>query len=97
MGAARGTTRLAPAALAVAHAEGIARNAHNGRFVDPRACARAEELLATRGWPWAESVLGRTFDRRSVAFPHLPWLNDGDPEILVAADAAETALEARHG
>lgn len=59
------------------------------RFVNPYVISRMIEVLRNRGEIWAESVLGRKFDRRSYIDPALPWLLDGEAEILIAADSAE--------
>lgn len=86
-------TILSEDTLVLLRAEAQIKAAGNGGFADPRACNRAQDAMRRRGEQWAASVCGRTFGRRSIAFPSLPWLLDGEPELLDAADAAETEIE----
>jgi len=79
-------TSLPADTLVVLHAEGYA---HTGPFVNPSTIVKSKRILRERGEEWAQSVLLRAFDRRSVALPAFPWLNAGEEEILVLADSAE--------
>ena len=81
-------TTLTPEALAALHAEGRAQAALS-RFVDPVGISRCRRVLTQRGEDWAASVLLRDISRRSQLAASLPYLQDGEPEILVLADAAE--------
>lgn len=81
-------TTLSPERLAELAAEGQAQAARS-RFVDPCAAAASKKLLRERGEEWAASVLMRDLSRRSLALPHLPWLEDGEMETLILADRAE--------
>jgi hypothetical protein len=81
-------TTLTPETLAALHAEGRAQAACS-RFVDPVAVSRCRRVLTQRGEEWAASVLLRDISRRSPLRASLPYLDTGEPEILVLADAAE--------
>lgn len=81
-------TLLSPERLAQLHAEGRERA---GRFVNPCTISQLRRVLTQRGEPWAASVLLRPINRRSRCDARLPWLEAGEEEILVLADAAETA------
>jgi hypothetical protein len=81
-------TILSAEVLAALHAEGRAQAALS-RFIDPMAISRCRRVLTQRGQDWAQSVLLRDLARRSRLYPSMPWLEDGEPEILVLADAAE--------
>lgn len=81
-------TTLAPETLTGLAARGKAES-RRSPFVDPCAVAASKKLLRERGEEWAGSVLMRRLDRRSVAFPALPWLEDGEMEALILADRAE--------
>ena len=74
--------------LTAIHAEAAAMAALSP-YVDPDVMAEAVRVIAFRGEPWVASVLGRDLTRRSVLFPHLPWLDDGEAETLCLADRAE--------
>lgn len=85
-------TTLTPDALARLHSEGQAKV---GRFVNPHTIARCKRILRDRGRDWAASVLLRDLSRHSAMSADFPWLNSGEEETLVLADAAEWAqLEA---
>jgi hypothetical protein len=56
-------------------------------FENPRTMHRYQEVLTRRGEDWAASVLCRNLSRRSLTWG--PWLEHGEPEILVLADLAE--------
>lgn len=79
-------TTLSPETLALLHAEA---QAGQSRFVNPYIIARCQRLLEHRGEAWAESVLLRRLDQRSLISPQWPWLRNGESEILVLADEAE--------
>lgn len=81
-------TTLTPEHLATLHAQGR-EEAGRSPFVDPCAAAKSKKLLQERGESWAASVLMRDLSRRSLAFPYLPWLEDGEMETLILADRAE--------
>lgn len=59
------------------------------QFVDPRIISACCSVLDRRGEQWAETVLGRTLDERSLAVSHRPKLRDGEPYTLVMADRDE--------
>jgi len=82
-------TALAPEKIAQLHAEGQAKV---GPFVDPHTINRCKRILRDRGEEWAQSVLLRRFTRRSMICAAFPWLENGEDEILVLADAAEWEL-----
>lgn len=79
-------TTLSAEQLIQAHVEGMAMRG-DGPFEDPAAMNRYCEVLTRRGEQWASSVLARDLSRRSLTWG--PWLNCGEPEILIAADRAE--------
>lgn len=79
-------TTLDPVALVQVHAEGIAQRGGSA-FEDPRVINQYVRVLTHRGEDWAASVLGRNLMRRSLTWG--PWLEPGEPEILVLADRAE--------
>ncbi|WP_431897886.1 hypothetical protein [Nonomuraea sp. bgisy101] len=81
-------TALSPEQLVALAVQGSAEAAMN-RFVDPCAVAHSKRILRERGEEWAASVLMRDLSRRSIAFPLLPWLEDGEMETLILADRAE--------
>lgn len=82
-------TAIPPARLREIREEGLAQAKAGGRFVDPTMVARSKQVLRSRGEAWAEVVLGRRFTRRSRIDASWPWLEDGDMEALVLADAEE--------
>ncbi|MFG1683538.1 hypothetical protein ACGFNP_25440 [Nonomuraea sp. NPDC049269] len=84
-------TTLTPEKLAELAAQGRAEAARSP-FVDPCAAVQSKKLLRERGEEWAASVLMRDLSRRSIALPHLPWLEDGEIETLILADRAEWEL-----
>lgn len=84
-------TTLSPERLAQLHAQGRER-AQASSFVNPYTIAKCKRVLQTRGEQWAESVLMRQFTRRWAMSPLLPWLEQGEDEILVLADQAEWEL-----
>lgn len=65
---------------------------HRSAFPDPSVLHDCLRVLDRRGEKWAASVLGRDVSRRSVAVPGRPFLRDGEPYTLVAADRAEDDL-----
>ncbi|MBG0818937.1 hypothetical protein [Planomonospora sp. ID82291] len=81
-------TTLSPERLAELAAQGRAQ-AGRSPFVNPDTVAQLKELLRERGETWAASILMRDLSRRSLLFPHLPWLKDGEMETLVLANKAE--------
>lgn len=81
-------TKLSPGTLAELHVVGRA-TAATSRFVNPHVVAQTRRILVQRGELWAASVLGRDLSRRSRLYPRLPWLEDGEAEVLVLADEAE--------
>jgi hypothetical protein len=86
-------TTLPPETLARLAAEGRAEAARSP-FVNPHTITKTEKLLRDRGREWAESVLMRSLERRSLISDRFPWLGDGEPETLVlAAEAEWGALE----
>lgn len=80
-------TAISPERLAQMRLD--ARRAPTSRFVDPHEIARAKQVLARRGETWAAAVVGRSLERRSLHFPALPWLNEHEPSLPVAADVEE--------
>jgi len=62
-----------------------------GRFVDPLVMHECEQAMRRRGLRWTEAVVGRPLSRRSLLRPDLPWLVDGEPYIITAADSLEDA------
>lgn len=85
------STKIPAKALVALRAQGLA-NSRKSPFVDPYVIARCTAVLDRRGEPWAADVLGRDISRRSIGVPRRPYLIDGEPETLVAADVAETKL-----
>lgn len=81
-------TKINPARLREIREEAV-RQAARSPFVDPRAVHFATQAIRRRGEPWAELVLGRRFDRRSLAVLSMPWLRTGELEALVLADVEE--------
>lgn len=79
-------TTLNAEQLIQAHVEGMAMRG-TSPFEDPRTMNRYREVLTRRGEQWASSVLSRDLSRRSLTWG--PWLDRGEPEILIAADRAE--------
>lgn len=75
--------------LVLIHAEGIAERG-TSPFENPATVNLGRQVLARRGEVWAQQVLGRTFDRRSLINRSVPWLEPGDMEILVMADREDT-------
>lgn len=82
-------TQIDPARLRELREQGF-EEAKSGRpFVNPHAAAKSKDVMRRRGEEWASSVCGRVFDRRSIWYPTLPWLNEGEMETLILADAEE--------
>jgi hypothetical protein len=81
-------TTLPPERLAELAAQGRAQAARSP-FVNPHTVANATKLLRERGEAWASSVLMRPLERRALIGPQYPWLEEGEMETLVLADAAE--------
>ena len=79
-------TTLNAEQLIQAHIDGMAMRG-TGPFEDPAAMNSYREVLTRRGEAWASSVLSRDLSRRSLTWG--PWLERGEPEILIAADRAE--------
>ncbi len=70
--------------------------AARGKFVDPRMCHRAQQIIRERGERWVAAILGRDVSRRSVGVPNMPHLRDGDLETIIAADADEDRYAIEH-
>lgn len=79
-------TTLSAARLVEIHAEGVMLRG-TSPFEDPFTMNRYREVLIRRGEEWASSVLCRPLERRSLTWG--PWLEKGEPEILVLADKEE--------
>ncbi len=81
-------TSLSPEVIAQLHAQAQAAQPR-GQFVDPRRAAGAVAVIKERGEQWVASVLLRDLGRRSRLHPDLPWLQDFELAVLLAADKAE--------
>ena len=81
-------TTLTAEALIEVHAEGVFMRG-TSPFEDPHTMNAYREVLGRRGEDWASSVLCRDLTRRSLTWG--PWLEHGEPEILVLADKREEA------
>ena len=79
-------TTLSAEALIEIHAEGVLIRS-TSPFEDPVTMHTYREVLTRRGEDWASSVLCRDLTRRSLTWG--PWLEQGEPEILVLADQRE--------
>jgi hypothetical protein len=82
-------TALSPERLVELRAEGIEQEKESP-FVNPHMIVQCLEIQRRRGEEWMASVLSRPLTRRSVVKPSFPWLNRGEGEMLVLADAEET-------
>jgi len=83
-------TTLGADQLVQLHMDGVAMRG-TSPFEDPCTMNRYRHVLTRRGEEWAASVLCRDISRRSLTWG--PWLEHGEPEILVLADQAERTRE----
>jgi hypothetical protein len=81
-------TSLAPEAIAQLHAQAQAEQAPS-QFVDPTRAASAVKVIKEHGEQWVSSVLLRDLGRRSRLRPEMPWLQDFELAVLLAAHKAE--------